>query len=241
MSLIVDVRERELIPMLAQSSPVVRQLAIGDVWIGASLAEENGAVVPNRDGLIVERKTVRDLEASVLDGRYREQKTRLLAYCQETGAQPLYVIEGNYASTTGRLQVSALMKIVARLQYKYKIPVMHTQNTGETAILVQALYAYWQEDATNFCGKDEPLRAVEGVHVQKKANAAEPYQFAVAAIAQCPGVSVKAAEAIMTEFKTLGALMQADVATIAKVQNGTRKIGPVVAGRLKGVLQHTSE
>jgi ERCC4-type nuclease len=180
-------------------------MAVGDIQIGT---------------LLIERKTIKDLEASVLDGRYREQKTRLLTQCQEKGFSPLYILEGPFSSTTGRLQVPALMKLVARLQYKHGIPVIHTASLEETAPLIKALAEYYVEDPTNFVRTTEPLR-----------------QFMMAALAQCPGISVKMAEAIHTAFPTWTALMAADEKGIEMIVQGNgRRIGPAVAKRLFTLL-----
>lgn len=227
MSLIIDNRERHLIPLLGTDA-MVQVLAIGDIIVGSPPA------------LIIERKTIKDLEASVLDGRYREQKTRLLAHCQETGASPLYILEGPYSSTTGRLAVPALLKLVARLQYKHGIPVLHTASLEETAVAVRALADYYKEDPTNFTRSTEPLRAIDAVHVTKKVNAADPKQFMVAALAQCPGVSTKVAEAIHTSYpswSTLLAASEKDLASIVQVSG--RKVGPAVAKRLHALF-HSS-
>lgn len=197
-------------------------MAIGDIQVG---------------NLLIERKTVKDFEASVLDGRYREQKTRLLATCQEKSLSPLYILEGPFSSTTGRLQVPAIMKLVARLQYKHGIPVIQTGGLEETATLVKALADYYTEDPTNFVRSTEPLRAVDSVHVIKKVNANDPKQFMMAALAQCPGVSIKMAEAIHTAFPSWTALMGADEKGLEMiVQANGRKVGPVVAKRLFALL-----
>lgn len=217
---VIDIRERHLIPLLPSFE--VQTMAIGDIQVG---------------NLLIERKTVKDFEASVLDGRYREQKTRLLATCQEKSLSPLYILEGPFSSTTGRLQVPAIMKLVARLQYKHGIPVIQTGGLEETATLVKALADYYTEDPTNFVRSTEPLRAVDSVHVVKKVNANDPKQFMMAALAQCPGVSIKMAEAIHTAFPTWTALMGADEKGLEMiVQANGRKVGPVVAKRLFALL-----
>lgn len=217
---IIDIRERHLIPLLPSFE--VQTMAVGDIQVGT---------------LLIERKTIKDLEASVLDGRYREQKTRLLATCQEKGFSPLYILEGPFSSTTGRLQVPALMKLVARLQYKHGIPVMQTASLEETVTLVKALADYYTEDPTNFVRSTEPLRAIDAVHVVKKVNANEPKQFMIAALAQCPGISVKVAESIHTAFPTWTLLMAADEKGIAAIVQGNgRKVGPAIAKRLCTLL-----
>ena len=229
---IVDNRERALIGLL--SSPEVKTLPIGDIWIGVSGEEIQ------KGGIIAERKTIRDLEASILDGRYKEQRQRLLAHCSATGAQPLYILEGSYFTTTGRLAPKALMKIVARLQYKHKIPVIHVNSTAETSQLVEALHEYFMDDPTNFQAEDGVMRAVDGIHVQKKTNASDPKHFATASLAQCPGISVKMADTIVSHFSSWDAIMKAtqdDIQGI--VQANGRKIGPAAAKKVYDLLHAT--
>lgn len=230
----LDNRERELVTQLEAPAEQVKMLPVGDFWLGVDVS---GGGAPVAGGLVVERKSVRDLEASILDGRYREQRQRLLAFCQASGAQPLYVLEGPFRSTTGRLAPVALMKLVARLQYKHNVPVLQTESVAETAMMLKALTDYYKEDPTNFQRETVPMRAAEGIHVSKKVNAEDPKQFYVAALAQCPGVSVKMAEAIQAVFPTLPSLMAADEKGIAAiVQPSGRKVGPAVARRLVSLL-----
>lgn len=229
----IDIRERALITLFS-TPPDTRSLPIGDIWIGVSGEEIQ------KGGLIIERKTIRDLEASVLDGRYREQRQRLLAHCQTMGALPMYVLEGSYFTTTGRLAPKSLMKMVARLQCKHKIPVIHVANTAETSQLIEALHDYFMEDPTNFQIEEATMRAVDGIHVQKKANAADPRHFATACLAQCPGISVKMADSIMDKFSSWDALMGATQDEIQNiVQSNGRKIGPAAAKKIHDLLHAT--
>jgi ERCC4-type nuclease len=244
---IVDVRERDLIRLLG--SPKTQALPIADIWIGVEETQEatGGAgatanTVPTltKGAILIERKTIRDLEASILDGRYREQKARLMTFCQEQGATPMYVLEGSYFTTSGRLSPQALMKIVARLQCKYKIAVIHTQSTAETSQLIEALHAQHQEDPAQFAsdGSDPVAKSsVETIHVQKKVNAGQPKHFATACLAQCPGISAKMADTITGQFKSWDQIMSASSDAISSiVQSNGRKIGPAAAGRLHDLL-----
>ena len=219
--LILDSRERQLIPLMPPSIQI-QLLPVGDAWF----QDASGATA-----LLIERKTIKDLEASVLDGRYREQKGRLLAACAEKGAQPLYLLEGPYSSTTGRLAPAALMKLVARLQFKYGIAVLHTQTLAESVLLLTSLHEYWLEDAANFRRDMTPLKPTEGIHVSKKANSLE--QFFIACLMQCPGVSLRIAEAIAISFPSFGMMIAASEKEIASIDVGGRKVGPVIGKRLK--------
>ena len=223
--LIIDTRERHLIPLVPDC--VQQTLPIGDIWIGPDSVTT---------ALIIERKTIKDLEASVLDGRYREQKGRLLAFCQERNASPMYLLEGAYSETTGRLKPQALMKLVARLQLKHGIAVLHTEDLKETASLLEALHAYWLEDPANLAKESGTLTATAGIHVSKKANADDPKQFLLQCLMQCPGVSLRIGQALVTIYPSFTALMAATEKELASVDASGRKVGPVIGKRLKGFL-----
>ena len=221
--MIVDTREAELIRLFTDEKVEieVKQLSVGDIWIG---------------DLIIERKSIRDLEASILDGRYREQRGRILAYCQENKTQPMYILEGGLHSHTGRLQTSAIMKFINRLIFHYQIPVVQTSSVKETAELLRAIIEQQHEKPESLQRKTELVKVADGFHTQKKCNAQDPKQFAIASLSQCPGVSVKMAETLVTTFGSLKGVMDALVKDIENVKVGTRKVGPVVAGRLHGLL-----
>ena len=224
--LTIDNREHELIALLtAMKVPHrVEMLPVGDIWI-------QGEPSPT---IIIERKSIRDLEASILDGRYREQRGRILAHCQiDTVKQPLYLLEGSL-SHTRTLPTSTIMKHISRLTLRYQIPVLHTSSVQETAQYVQALWEQWQEDPTALQRTTELVKVTDGIHVQKKANSAQI--FTIGTLAQCPGVSVKMAETILTAMGSLRAVMDATPETIAEVKVGAKRVGPAVAKRLKELL-----
>ena len=86
----LDNREHGLRPHLQESDFPTALLPVADIWIGV---DADGAPAPN--GLLIERKSAADLEASILDGRYREQRSRLMNYATERRAHPVYIIEGS--------------------------------------------------------------------------------------------------------------------------------------------------
>ena len=229
----LDTREGELIRLLQAPQDIVKQLPVADIWIG--ITESNTL---SEGGLLIERKSIRDLEASILDGRYREQRGRLLASCHENKTQPMYILEGSFSSGTGRLTKKALMKFINRLIFHYNIAVMQTASLSETAELIQTLAEQWKEDPTSLQRTTEVVKVTDGIHVQKKANAMDPRQFAICCIAQCPGVSVKAAEQLVTIFGSLPGVIQATKEEVEQVKVGARKIGPVVSKRLYELLHH---
>jgi ERCC4-type nuclease len=227
----LDTRESELIKILTNTEGLsVKQLQVADIWIGVT---EDKMV---EGGLIIERKSIKDLEASILDGRYREQRGRILSYCQENKTQPMYILEGSLSSGTGRLQKKAIMKFINRLIFHYQIPVAQTASVQETAELIQALVEQWKEDPASLKRTSELVKVTDGIHIQKKANAADYKQFGISCLAQCPGVSVKMAEALIETFGSLNGVIDAPVKDIENVKVGARKVGPVVSKRLSEIL-----
>ena len=71
MNLIIDSRETKLLALL-RIPHTVESLPIGDIMIES----------PDHR-LLIERKTCEDLTASIKDGRYREQRSRLLSWKQD--------------------------------------------------------------------------------------------------------------------------------------------------------------
>jgi ERCC4-type nuclease len=228
----LDTRESDLIKLLEGSEGMsVKQLPVADIWLGVDVEGKM-----SEGGVIIERKSIRDLEASILDGRYREQRGRILSYCQENKTQPMYILEGALSSNTGRLQKKAIMKFINRLIFHYQIPVMQTSSVQETAELIQTLVEQWKEDPKSLQRTTELVKVTDGIHIQKKANASDYKQFGISCLAQCPGVSVKMAEALITQFGSLKGVIEAPVKEIEEVKVGTRKVGPVVSKRLSEIL-----
>lgn len=226
----VDTRERELLPLLSPWPS--RTLPVGDIWIGLS-GEDVGT-----GGIVAERKTTNDLEASILDGRYREQRTRLTTYCQQRGARPLYIIEGIMDRLWGKLTQETLQKYLNRLALRYGVAVIHTDGLDSTAALCKTLASQISADPTVFVSADPAALAYSStVTVSKRGNKEDPRNFAACALQGCPGVSASVADALLEAFGgTLTGVWGAEEAALAATPVGKRKVGPVVAKRLWGLL-----
>ncbi len=228
---ILDTREHELRSRF--QGAIVKALPVGDVWIGIS----GEFLIPG--GIVAERKTAADLEASILDGRYREQRTRLLSFCQANGYRPLYIIEGDLDRMNGRLQESALLKHLTRLTLRYGVSVLQTDSIQGTAKLCELLADQIQADQKVFCSEEAAkVQYTDTISVVKRGNREDPSVFASAVLQQCPGISAAGATAILEKFQTLTAIWNASVQEIAQVQVGKRKLGQVAAERLWKLLHN---
>ena len=220
-------------------------LPVGDIWIGLSeqatsqeraISQEQGDEKQSVGGLVIERKRITDFESSFLDGRYREQRGRILSYCQTHHTQPLYLLEGAWDSLTGRITKKAMIKLLNRLTLHYQIPILHPSTTDETAEWIECLWEQWKQDPTALKRTNELVKVSDGIHIQKKQNASDPRSFLIACLAQCTGVSVKMAESLSSTYSSLTHIMALTQKEIEDHKVGSRRIGPAVAKRLWELL-----
>jgi ERCC4-type nuclease len=239
-----DYRERALIKL----APTVKELTppVGDIWIG----DLSGANLM-AGGVILERKTGADLEASIMDGRYREQRGRLLAYAAEHKVAVGYVIEGILDRLDGRLTESALLKHITRLQFHHRIPVVQTASSKETVRLAELIEEQWVKDCGKFAwpclsasGSSDTAgtngtTAVAASYI-KSACRDTPETFLLGTLTQCRGISETMGRFIIAKYPSLQSLMAAqaaDLALLGDPQNPTKKrLGKAVAERLYGLL-----
>ena len=104
--------------------------------------------------MVVERKSLADFAASNADGRYREQRARLMAV-RGSGVAVLYVLEGAWSlgdplKMYGRTPEKQLQRLVTRLVLRYGMPVMQTEGILDTARLAALLLEQLTDDPTVF-------------------------------------------------------------------------------------------
>ena len=85
---------------------------------------------------IFERKTLADLQASIVDGRYKEQKARLLSNISQKYIT--YIIEGDniLSSSTYSKNKSMIQGAYLHTMFRDNIRILYTKNIEETATLI---------------------------------------------------------------------------------------------------------
>ena len=85
---------------------------------------------------IFERKTLQDLQASILDGRYKEQKARLLSNVSQKYIT--YIIEGDniLSSSTYDKYKSMIQSSYLHTLFRDNIRILYTKNIMETTTLI---------------------------------------------------------------------------------------------------------
>lgn len=126
MKVVVDSREHDLIDTLNDMDFKfeVQTLEVADI----QLVDDDDDVK-----ISIERKTYADLESSIVDGRWREQKYRL----QQLGHFFVYLLEGKQKK--GRLNPKATRGAIMNAILRDRVHFVHTKDLKDTAALVTEL------------------------------------------------------------------------------------------------------
>jgi ERCC4-type nuclease len=239
MNLKIDVRESELlkkcqtnIEMLANFKDIKlipEQLPLGDIIIN------DGA----KDLVIIERKSLSDLAASIKDGRYEEQSCRLKNLWHHNH-NIIYLIEGDFNrfnSFKDRIDKLTLYSAITSLNYFKGFSVWRSMSIDETALMIcnMAYKLNKEKDKQPFYSNDltatnklldttSAAEAVVDLNKEVIVSSDKDYCSVVKKVkkdnittenigeimlCQIPGVSSASALAILAQFKTLPSLIKA--------------------------------
>jgi ERCC4-type nuclease len=184
MSLVVDYRERAVMQALTDKIPAtLKNMVIGDM-----------AVLHNDvEVVLVERKTVADLAASICDGRYKDQSARLL----ETGLPVVYLIEGSLNKGTSVPKKTMISAMVSMMLGK-GFSVITTENLDDTATFLTCL----TEKVAKEGGFQGALKKEEVVKKAKK-DKITPSTIDQLMLCQIPSVSATTAKVILQAYPTV--------------------------------------
>ena len=186
MTLVIDYREKALLSRLTAET---KNLILGDVCI-----QKDG-----QDLVILERKTVADLSASICDGRYQEQSFRLL----ESNLPPhriVYLIEGSLDQEQS-ISKKGLMSAMISLWFTKGFSVVQTRSIDETVEYIQVLL----EKVTK---ESDPHEYVSTLKTKKK-DKLTPENINIVLLSQIPGISTVTAKALLQVYPTLYTLTSA--------------------------------
>ena len=208
------------------------RLDVGDIEICARDASGGAR------RLVLERKSVADFAASICDGRYRDQTTRMLAPTAEGDVAPQYAYVVETASgiawnaSVGKLPGRCVHGAMLKLALRDGIPVLMSTGGAHTIELV----VYLTRELTRNAFAPTARSYAPGVRKRKRDNIAEPRAMRVAMLTQIPGMSCARSEAILGKYPTFSELIAAPSRDIATIQCGTRVLGPVLAARVSAAL-----
>lgn len=207
------------------------RLDVGDIEVRV----RNGAMARH---LVFERKTAADFAASICDGRYREQTTRMLAPTADGDPAPQYAIVVENASgmpwdvRVGTLPGRCVHGAMLKLALRDGIPVLMSTGTQHTVEIVAYLARELKRDAL----APRTRSYAPTAHKRKRDNISAPHSMRVAMLTQVPGMSVARSEAVLDKYPTFATLITAPPKEIAAIRCGARALGPVLAQRMHTAL-----
>ena len=203
--IIVDERERKSgIPDLLKAVGMgveMKTLPIGDYIVAPET--------------IVERKSIKDLMASVFDGRLYDQCTRL----KENFEHPIVLVEGN-VDEIEEITDNPLVfyGALSRVTLEFKIPIIHTPSASHTAKLLVALCSK----------KDGPT----GPYLKKIKKSSNLETQQLSTLCSLPGIGEKFAVRMLEKFGTPLKVFTATTSELAKVEG----LGESRAKKIKNML-----
>ncbi len=205
--IIVDSRETKLFSLLTERDLDIykdnisiqkEQLELGDIHI-----------IFNEITYIYERKTVNDLLSSIKDGRYKEQKNRLLANSFNNN----YIIEGDTITSNKNFKnQKTLTSIYLNSIYRDKINVFFTTNIDDTATFLLLLVSKIIEKPENYLNENNKISQdyidVCKIKSQKNKNIDKDTCYLLQ-LSQIPNISKEIAKKIKEIYPTMSSLIKA--------------------------------
>ena len=246
----LDIRETELISLINSKVGVgvddslkveVKPLDIGDIILYDEEAQ--------KELLIIERKTIQDLNSSITDGRYEEQSYRLTNACPEIhNHNIIYLIEGTVPQPPpikairfkNNIDMSRIFSAMFSLNYYKGFSLFRTFDINETALFIHntAKKLSKEKKVAYYGGADTPQgEGAEGAQEEEKGEKGNSYATVVKRtkkdnitrenigeifLCQIPYVSNVTAAAIMKEFASFAELMAAIREKAEEALNGIK-------------------
>ena len=144
----IDTREHKLIELIKNTSSFtipyeIKNLQLGDIIITPSKS-------PNKS-LIIERKCMTDMIASIKDGRYKEQKIRLQAeIVNNSNTLFCYLLEGMTNDLRLPNDKIVLYGSIISSMFRDKIPLIRTLSLLETLDMIIRLYERMNKNINDF-------------------------------------------------------------------------------------------
>jgi ERCC4-type nuclease len=212
MLLSIDYRERSFVAKLQEfvqekiENDKVYSTKINncDVTFKVLNLEVGDFIIKNLDELtafIIERKSIRDLSSSITDGRFRQQKERLLESIQDP-SKVMFILEGSKKNLKGNVVTQNIINAATQnLVCKHNFKVLFTENEFDTFENVILLY---KKVSTNEF--QTPVEVVAPVKLVAKGVKIRENMFAVQ-LSAIPGVSFNTALEIAKLFGSMKGLI----------------------------------
>lgn len=261
--LLIDYREKHIIDLIGQEQKwnnVEMTIEITNLPVADFVFIIDNEQEQNKSSILIERKTYSDLESSIKDGRFRQQKSRLI----ESTNNPqniLYIIETNKNIRNNNIVFGSILNMI----YKHNFKVLFSKSHEETLTLLSLIYKKLQNGDininreelgegiqkevheiddlnTNYSQIISPLKLLsKGDNIKNKL-----FQCILTVI---PGVSISIANKIVELYPTLKILIDTyeklendklKENLLANIQINSRKLGPALSKKIWKTLYFNS-
>ncbi len=172
--------------------------------------------VPSAIRVAVERKTMEDFAASLIDGRLFSQAISL----KNAYAMPMILIEGETIYTWRDVRTESIMGALASLMIGYGIPILWARNPVETALLLISIARREQKQE----GREPRVRAEP-----KPATLKEMQEYVVASL---PSVDAVRGRKLLEKFGSVEKVFTASGEELQEVEG----IGEKISESIRKVL-----
>lgn len=196
--------------------------------------------------VIIERKSLSDLEASIKDGRYNEQSFRLNGNLL-ANHNIYYLIEGNIINYKNDKFIKTLYSSLVSISYYKGFSILNSVNNIESAEIINSFVNKLVKEKSKTCyynnienHSEQKEEYVNVVKTAKKANIT-PDNINMIMLMQIPNVSHQTATTIINKFKTLKNLtlaLESDEYCLdsLKLESSNRKISKNIINNIKQYL-----
>jgi ERCC4-type nuclease len=202
MLMIIDYREQQLIKLIKEHSESDDIFIINDtkiyykienLGVGDIIIKESDSIL-----LMIERKTTSDLCSSILDGRFRQQKDRMLESISDP-TKILYIIERNKCEMNKKTSIAykgALQNLILKHHYK----LLYTDSILDTLEQLCSIYKKYSTKTFLNNVSSTPITLIK--RSDKINQSLTQLQLSV-----IPGISFTTAKIITEKYPTMSNLI----------------------------------
>jgi ERCC4-type nuclease len=167
-------------------------------------------IIFNDNFYVYERKTMNDLISSIKDGRYKEQKLRLLS--DKSFNNINYIIEGSdIISSNNNHNQELLTSVYYNSIYRDNINIIFTKNVNDTTTFILLLATKIIKKPENFIKEKEQLSTdyIDNCKIKtKKCDNIDKDTCYLLQLSQIPGISKQIAKNIKDVYPTMILLLK---------------------------------
>jgi crossover junction endonuclease MUS81 len=215
-----DYRESQLYSSFQKIFPniliLTTNLDVGDIII-----EKNNYPLK----IIIERKTISDLNSSIKDGRYKEQKIRLKTAANNNNVKICYLLEGVIPYNDKFISKNTILGFYHNTMIRDNIIIFRSISIEESCEIIKHIFDKLEKNEEIFLGgqikeesmdnlRNEEIEYANTLKLKKKENITGNIFF-METLALIPGISINISSIIVNKYRTLMNLIE----TYGKIEN----------------------